>query len=317
MGCAQSSASSAFDMSTNWNKDDLSIGFVGFGEAGFHIAKGLKSAGLSRIVAFDIDPGRVRSNAEESGTPLVGSNQDLADAARIILSVVTCARAKEAARQTAPFLTPHHIYADLNSVSPALKQEIEEVIGATGAGFVEAAVMSPVPPYGHCAPMLLGGRAAPAFAQLMTPFGMRLEVVSESVGTAAAAKMFRSIIVKGLEALMLECVLAATPYGADERVFSSLCESFPGIDWQRLADYMVSRVVIHGERRAREMEEVAETLESLGIEPIMAQAAARRQDWCARLGISDQFGSKGPKTYREALQAIRGQTSKSPNYDDQ
>ena len=138
----------------------------------------------------------------------------------------------------------------------------------------------------------------------MAPFGMRLQVVSDSIGVAAATKMFRSIIVKGLEALMLECVLASAPYGADERVFSSLSESFPGIDWQKLANYMVNRVVVHGERRAREMEEVAETLESLGIEPIMAQAAASRQDWCARLGISPQFGPEGPKTYREVLDAI-------------
>src|SRR5262245_50223375 len=92
---------------------------------------------------------------------------------------------------------------------------------------------------------------------------------------------------------MLEYVLAAAPYGADERVFLSLSESFPGIDWQRLANYMISRVVIHGERRAPEMEEVAETLQSLGIEPIMAEAAAHRQDWCARLGISDKFGPEG------------------------
>jgi 3-hydroxyisobutyrate dehydrogenase-like beta-hydroxyacid dehydrogenase len=283
---------------------EISVGFVGFGEAGSHIAKGLKSAGLSRIFAFDINPEKVRRNADESSTPLLGSNRELSDQAQIIFSTVTCARAREAALQTAPFLKPHHIYADLNSVSPAQKQEIDQVIVQAGAGFVEAAVMSPVPPHGHRSPMLLGGKSAQRFADLMTPFGMRLEVVSENVGTAAATKMFRSIIVKGLEALMLECVLAAAPYGADERVFSSLSQSFPGIDWQRLANYMVSRVVIHGERRAREMEEVAETLESLGIEPIMAEAAARRQDWCAKLGISSQFGPDGPRTYREALESI-------------
>lgn len=283
---------------------DLTIGFVGFGEAGCNIAKGLKSAGIEQIFAFDIDPERVRGNAHEAGIPLLGSNRDLAGSARIIFSTVTCARAKEAAEQAASFLGPQHIYADLNSVSPALKQEIERTIAPTGAGFVEAAVMSPVLPHGHRSPMLLGGKAASAFAELMTPFGMRLDVVSENVGMAAATKMFRSIIVKGLEALMLECVLAAAPYGADERVFASLGESFPGIDWQRLAHYMVSRVVVHGERRAREMEEVAETLQSLGIEPIMAEAAARRQDWCAGLGISAKFGPSGPKTYREALDAI-------------
>lgn len=285
--------------------NELSIGFVGFGEAGFHIAKGLKSAGLSRIFAFDIAPDKVRHRAEEAAVPLVASNRELAESARVIFSTVTCARAKEAAEQTAPYLQSHHIYADLNSVSPALKQDIDRVISAAGARFVEAAVMSPVPPAGHRSPMLLGGKGAPAFAELMMPFGMRLQVIAENVGVAAATKMFRSIIVKGLEALMLECVLASVPYGADERVFSSLSESFPGIDWQKLADYMVSRVVIHGERRAREMEEVAETLESLGIEPIMAAAAARRQDWCARLGISSQFGPDGPRTYGEVLEAIR------------
>src|SRR5262249_33657224 len=162
--------------------------------------KGLKSAGLSRIFAFDIAPDKVRGRSEESGIPLVASNRDLTESVEILFSTVTCARAKEAAEQTAPFLKPHHIYADLNSVSPALKQQIERVVSVTGAGFVEAAVMSPVPPHGHRSPMLLGGKAAPAFAEAMTPFGMRLQVIAETVGTAAAAKMFRSIIVKGLEA---------------------------------------------------------------------------------------------------------------------
>ncbi len=285
---------------------EVSVGFVGFGEAGSHIAKGLKSAGISRIFAFDIAPENVRHRAVDAGVPLVSSNRELADSARVLFSTVTCARAREAAEQTAPYLNSQHIYADLNSVSPALKQEVARVISGSGAGFVEAAVMSPVPPNGHRSAMLLGGNAAAAFCDLMTPFGMRLQVISDKVGTAAATKMFRSIIVKGLEALMLECVLASAPYGADERVFSSLSESFPGIDWQRLADYMVGRVVVHGERRAREMEEVAETLQSLGIEPIMAEAAARRQDWCAQLGISSRFGPDGPKTYREALEVIAG-----------
>src|SRR6516162_9975536 len=110
--------------------NELSIGFVGFGEAGSHIAKGLKSAGLSRIFAFDIAPDKVRDRAAETSVPLVGSNRELADSADIIFSTVTCARAKEAAEQTAPHLRSDHFYADLNSVSPALKQEIDRIISA-------------------------------------------------------------------------------------------------------------------------------------------------------------------------------------------
>jgi 3-hydroxyisobutyrate dehydrogenase-like beta-hydroxyacid dehydrogenase len=286
-------------------------GFIGFGEAASHIAAGLSSAGVERLFAFDIltndsvAGSLIRQRAAESQTTLVESSQALAGASDVVFSTVTAANALDAAKQIAPFLRPRHIYADLNSVSPALKQSIGEVIASTGAGFVEVAVMSPVPPHGHRAPMLLGGDAAPRFVAIFEPFGMRLEIVSANVGAAAAIKMCRSIVVKGLEALLVECALAAGHYDADARVFASLDESFPGINWKKLADYMVGRVVVHGERRAHEMEEVSEMLKAIGIDPIMAEAAARRQSATAELGLKSQFGAEGPKTYREFLDGIK------------
>jgi 3-hydroxyisobutyrate dehydrogenase-like beta-hydroxyacid dehydrogenase len=140
---------------------------------------------------------------------------------------------------------------------------------------------------------------------VMTPFGMRLEVLSgAAVGSAAAVKMCRSIVVKGLEALLFECVMGASRFGADDLVWASLHETFPGIDWKALADYTTGRVVVHGERRAREMEEVAETLRAIGVDPIMAEATARRQDWSAKIGLRSRFGPTGPKTYQEVLDAM-------------
>jgi 3-hydroxyisobutyrate dehydrogenase-like beta-hydroxyacid dehydrogenase len=127
---------------------------------------------------------------------------------------------------------------------------------------------------------------------------------SEAIGSAAAVKMCRSIIVKGLEALLFECVMGANRYGAEDLVFASLAETFPGIDWKKLADYTTGRVVVHGERRAREMEEVADTLRAIGVDPIMAEATARRQDWSARLGLKSRFGAEGPRGYREVLDVI-------------
>src|SRR5262249_54893241 len=232
----------------------IAIGFVGFGEAGSTIAKGLRSAGADRIAAFDINAHDarcgplIRQRAAESGTTLVDSSLTLARASDLVLSTVTSSAALDAAGQTAPFLKPAHLFADLNSVSPARKQEIAAVIDESGARFVEIAVMAPVAPYGHKVPMLAGGGAARAFADAMAPSGMRIDVLDGArVGAAAAVKMCRSIVVKGLEALMCECVLGATRYGADEMVFRSLNESFPGLDWKKLADYMVGRVVVHGE----------------------------------------------------------------------
>ena len=290
--------------------DALKIGFVGFGEAGYHLAKGLREAGVTRLSAYDINANapelgaRIRNRAAETTVNLLESSERLASECEILLSVVTASSAAEAAAQTAPFLQPHHYYADLNSVSPETKRTIAQTIAVAGARFVEAAVMAPVPPYCHKVPMLLGGPHALNFAGLLSPLGMRFEVASDQIGVAVAVKMCRSVIVKGLEALLFECVLGATRYGANERVFASLEESYPGMNWSKLAGYAMSRVIEHGERRARELEEVAATLRAAGIEPMMAEAIVQRQDWGARLGLKEYFGGKVPEDYRVIARAI-------------
>lgn len=226
-----------------------SIGFVGFGEAGSTIARGLKSAGPVsdvRIFAYDIRP-----KTSDIAT-IVASPRELSASADVIFSTVTSSSALDAAKQNAPHLTARHTYADLNSVSPALKQDIDRVISGTGAHFVEVAVMAPVGPYAHKVPMLLGGAGAKAFVETMAPFGMTMEILEGAkVGSAAAVKMCRSIVVKGIEALLFECVMAATKFDADGLVFASLKETWPGIDWKKLADYTSGRVVVHSGGRGR------------------------------------------------------------------
>jgi 3-hydroxyisobutyrate dehydrogenase-like beta-hydroxyacid dehydrogenase len=290
-------------------KNQLTIGFIGFGEAGFTLAMGLRNAGVEQICAYDINAEtvelgkKIRQRAAETETRLLDSPADLAGATNLILSTVTADAAAQAATQIAAYLDAHHVYVDLNSVSPSLKQKISEIVSQRGARFVEAAIMAAVKPHGHRVPILLGGVHASTLVDLLAPLGMRFEVVSAKVGAAAAVKMCRSIVVKGLEALLFECTLAARRYDADERVFASLNESLPGQDWTKLAGYMMSRVLEHGERRAREMEEVAETLRVAGVEPIMALATARRQELGARL---NHFTGKVPENYGEVVQMLAG-----------
>ena len=291
--------------------DDQRIGFIGFGEAGFNLARGLRSAGLTRLFAYDINTHRpklgerIQQRAQTAEVDLLESSESLASASDILFSTVTANAAAEAAEQTAPFLEARHLYADLNSVAPATKQFIEKIITNTGARFVEAAVMAAVSPHGHRVPMLLGGKAADEFAECFASYGMRLEVVSEAVGAASAIKMCRSIMIKGMEALVLECALGANHYGADARVFASLDETYPGMNWSKLAGYMISRVLEHGERRAREMDEAAETLRAAGIEPLMAEATSQRQEWGARLDLLNHFDGTLPDDYRAIVQAIK------------
>ncbi len=298
------------------------VGFLGFGEAAFHISRGLLQAGISQVAAFDIHqdtPGRgkiIRERASTAGVPLMTSNRELLASAEIVFSTVTAGQALAAASQSATHLSTRHTYADLNSVSPSLKQSIAAVVEATGAKFVELAVMSPVPGHGHKAPMLAGGQAALAFVERLSPFGIRAEVVSSSIGVASATKMCRSIIVKGLEALITECMLGATYYGADERVLASLGETFPQIDWPGLANYMVGRVVVHGERRAREMEQVAETLRGAGVDPIMTEAVVRRMDWSVEMELLPRFEGKAPSDYRQLAAAVLGKAMGTREADE-
>ena len=262
----------------------MTIGLLGFGEAGFHLARGLRGAGAPPFVAFDIKTRqqaaageRIRARAQETGTCLVETPGELARRARVVLSVVTAASAVEAAASITGDLTSDHVYADLNSVSPATKADVASVIGKGAGRFVEGSIMAPVMGAEHRVPMLLNGAAAPALVDALSRYDMRLEVMDAAIGAAAAVKMCRSIVIKGMEALMVECALASGEFGAADRVYDSLTETYPGIDWRKTARYMIGRVLEHGERRAHEMQEVASMLRAAGIEPLMAEATARRQ----------------------------------------
>ncbi|HLK70085.1 MAG TPA: DUF1932 domain-containing protein [Bryobacteraceae bacterium] len=287
------------------------LGFVGFGEAASRIAAGLRELGKDDCVAYDIarEDGvageRIRRRASETRVELVASNAELMERCSIVFSLVTASSALDAAKQNRPHLAASHLYVDGNSVSPARKCEIAEVIESAGGRFVEAAILAPVPKHhGQRVPMLVNGAHAEELGHALGPLGFEMETLCGPFGTAAAVKVCRSIVVKGMEALLTECVLAASQFGADERVFASLQRSHPGIQWKELANYMVNRVTVHGARRAHEMEEVAETLRAVGIDPIMAEATARRQNWAAELALASRFGPEGPKTYAEVIAAL-------------
>ncbi|MFQ5765276.1 MAG: DUF1932 domain-containing protein [Rhodospirillales bacterium] len=282
------------------------IGFIGFGEAAASIAGGLLGEGAQTIVAFDVRP-----RPAVKGVRMAESLSDLMDRADVVFAAVTSAVALDVAREAAPHLTLKHLYVDINSVSPETKIEIGNVIAGTAARYVEAAVMAAVPPFGHCVPMLLAGEAAPELIKALAPFGMVMEDFGPELGRAAAVKMFRSVLVKGLEGLLQECVLAADRYAVAERVLDSVADGYPGLDWNKLASYLIGRTAIHGERRAHEMEEAAETLRRLGIDPWMSEAAAKRLAWAAGFGLKETFGEKPPESFHEVLDAIRAAEGKA------
>jgi 3-hydroxyisobutyrate dehydrogenase-like beta-hydroxyacid dehydrogenase len=287
------------------------IAFIGFGEAGQTISRGLLGAGKPAIRTYDIlfdeaaNGGKLKRAAEALGVAIARDHADAVREADLVFLAVTASSSLEAARSCLRGLRRGQLFLDINSVSPQRKIDTAALVAPTGAAYVDVAVMAPVAPYLHKVPCLIGGPGAAALVPRALSLGMKMELVSAQVGQASAIKMFRSIVVKGLEALFIESMLAASEYGVESRVLASLQETFPGIDWEKLSGYMIERVVSHGMRRAAEMREVAATLEGIGIEPIMAAASAARQQWLADLGVKERLGGKKTEERAELIRAIR------------
>ena len=208
---------------------------------------------------------------------------------QLIVSAVTASNTLAVAEAVALHIAPGAFFLDLNSASPGTKQQAAALIHARGARYVEAGVMTSVPPYGIAVPMLLGGPHAATLAPVLHGWGMDAKPVSDQLGVASAIKMCRSVMIKGLEALVMESYATARHYGVEDHVLPTLAETFPSIDWQKQGTYFFSRVVQHGQRRAEEMRESARTVGEAGMAPLMASAIADKQQWVADLAREGIF----------------------------
>lgn len=256
------------------------IAFIGFGEAAQSIAGGLAEKGGAKLCAYDLrfgDPAASAALRERAGERKVTPLDDIAGigSADVVLSLVVGAATRPVAASAAPHLSDGAIFLDLNSVGPDTKAlAANEIAGGKGS-FVEGAVMARVPPYAEKVPILVAGKRAAEAAETLNALGMNLEAVGDRPGQASSVKMIRSVMIKGVEALLIEALSAAERAGVTERILDSVQETFPGMDWRKTADYYLSRTFEHGVRRVTEMTEAAETIEALGLDASMSRAACR------------------------------------------
>jgi 3-hydroxyisobutyrate dehydrogenase-like beta-hydroxyacid dehydrogenase len=283
---------------------------IGFGEAGQAFAEGLRGEGVGRLASWDIlfpDAERgapLRSAAGRLGVRVAASSADAIRGADVVIAAVTASSNLEAAQAAAEGLSPGQFYLDVNSVSPQRKREAARLVGER-ARFVDVAVMAPVLPLRHRTPMLVSGPAAADLLPVLRRCGMSVELAGADVGAAIAMKMVRSVMIKGLEALTQECFLAARAGGVEDRLIASLTQTFPTLDWARMADYNLERMASHGIRRAAEMREVAKTLEDMGVEPLMTRGTIERQQRTGDANLKEAFGGKVPEDRGAILEALR------------
>ena len=255
------------DIATNprlWN-----VGLVGYGEVGRILAEDLRRQDV-RVTAYDIKlrsdqtGGALRDHASAHGVALTASHADLAAQADFIVSAVTASQAVPVAQACAGAVKRGAWFLDFNRIK---------------------------------VPLLLGGAGAETLAPMLVQLGFDAKVASKELGVSSAVKMCRSIMIKGLEAMVIEAFTTARAYGVEDAVLASLKETFPGIDWEKQGAYFFQRVIEHGRRRSEEVREVAETVREIGLTPWSAEGTAERQAWIADLADEGLFGPKGTAAF--------------------
>lgn len=259
------------------------VAHLGFGEAGMAFAR-------PGARAFDLKTGKQADYAAAGVTGCATAAEAL-DGAAVVLSLVTADQSLPAALAAAPLLAPGALWFDMNSVAPDTKREAAQAIAAAGARHVDVAVMSPVHPARLATPLLVSGPHADAGVETLRALGFtNVRAVGPETGAASAIKMVRSVIIKGIEALTAECVLAADAAGVLDEVIASLDASEKPRPWAERFDYNLDRMMLHGVRRAAEMYEVTQTLDALGIAPMMSEGTVNWQQGIGELGIEPPEG---------------------------
>jgi len=279
----------------------MQIALIGYGEVGRILGEDLRAVG-HEATAFDLklrsDAGKpMRAHAAAHRVTLAESHGDAVRSAELVVSAVTASQTVAAAEACAGGLRAGSFFLDLNSASPGAKLTAAEHIARGGGRYVEGAVMTSVPPHRIKVPLLLGGPHAGALLPALDDLGFAARVASDQLGIASATKMCRSVMIKGLEAMVIESFSAARRYGVEGALIKSLRETFPGVDWEKQAAYFFQRVIEHGRRRAEEMREAAATVREAGLQPWSAAATAERQTWVADLADEGVFGKRGHKSF--------------------
>ena len=272
------------------------VTLIGYGEVGKILAEDLRAQGVA-VTAFDLKlhderGGPLRQHAAAHGVRLAADHADAVRGGELVVSCVTASQTVAVAQACASAIGTA-FYLDFNSASPGAKAEAAAHIDSTGGRYVEGAVMTLISGYRIKVPLLLGGAHAAALLPLIAALGFDAKVASDRLGVASATKLSRSIMIKGLEVMLIESLTTARHYGVEDAVISSLYETYPGVDWQKQATYAFQRVIEHGRRRGEEMQEAARTVRDAGLQPLSAAGTAARDTWVAEQGDAGVFGVRG------------------------
>lgn len=289
----------------------MHLGFIGFGEAAFELASGLKEQGIQKMKAYDPlwdEPKYselIRSRAMESNVTIVHSMEAAIKDVKAIIVAVPADKALEVSEKLKSLVTNESVYIDVSAASPNIKKQIGLNISNSGWKFVDAAMMGPLPVYKHRVPILASGNGTDRFIEMMTVYGMNIEKVSEIPGEATAAKLIRSIYMKGVVGLYLEMLEAAQHFNVEKLVIDSLSETINGRTFEETMNRLVTGTALHASRRSIELGGTINMLDSAKIDSSMTKAAKSKIEKLASLNLKEKYHGEKPKHWRQVIEEFK------------
>lgn len=300
----------------------LRVGFIGFGEAAQTLSDHLWRHGVTEIKAF-CSGSRNRppytedfiEKAKQRGASLVGSLSELVETSDLLVSAVIPQAAVTVGRDVARYMRPGQLYVDVNAAPPSAKRAVASFVEGRGALFVDASIMGAVSLYGGSVPIYVSGSGAREFVQYASATRLNVTMVGAEAGTASTLKVLRSVVTKGMEALLVEALLAAQLAGVVDAAFKAITEPMDSIKYSDFAKMCITTDAVHAYRRAAEMQGAVQVIQELGVEPIMTEATYKRLSWSARLDLRRIFGDVPPDDYHSVLDLYErlSQGSRQPN----
>lgn len=288
----------------------MSIGFIGYGEAAFEMSKGLKKAGLEEILAFDVMHDHeslgdlIKQRSKEAKVELVYSAKEVIDNSQIVIVAVPGSKALATSKQLYEYLNSDIIYVDVSASTVKVKKDIWDFIKNKTKRFVDAAMLGSLPMHQHKVPIAASGTGTDEFMQLMSPYGMKIEKVSETAGDATAIKLIRSIFTKGLSSLLLEIIEISSKTGVTDTVIKSISNSVDEVSFEYTINRLLTSGAIHAERRAHELVGSIEMMNEYNVEPTMSEAAKAKLEWLAEIKLNEIFEGKTPNSFKEFTQYL-------------
>ena len=296
-----------------------SIGFIGFGEAGQAMSSSiielLKKFNSNPIIYFDIKLNNQTfiQRFRTLGYDCVSTPEELTQKADVIFSTVTADQSYIAAKSVSSFLARNHIYFDCNSVSPGTKKINSKIIMQSKAKYFDLAIMEPILDNKHKSKILISGNPEEKVLQFLNILEFNFKWVGKTVGDASTIKMLQSILIKGTQSLICECVTAAEKLGIDKKILNSAGNTLGIKDLPVLADYLMERSIVHGERQSSEMNEVAKTLSELGVSNFMSIACSKHLKMISSLHLKDTFDGPVPENRKLLAKMIRAKQANLKN----